>query len=111
MDEDVVDPVEMREHGHARLGLDARDQPLAAARHDHVDHALARQHRADRGAIGGGDELDRVGGQPGRRQPATKAAWIARLLCDRFDPPRRITALPDPKHKAAASAVTLGRLS
>ena len=59
----------MREHGHARLGLDARDQALAAARDDEVDHALRRQHRADRGAIGGGHQLDRVGGQAGGGEP------------------------------------------
>ncbi len=47
----VVDPVEMGEHGHARLGLHARDQALAAARDDHVDQPLRREHRADGRAV------------------------------------------------------------
>ena len=40
VDIDVADAFEMREHRHARLGLHARDQALAAARHDHVDRAV-----------------------------------------------------------------------
>ena len=51
----------MREYRHARLGLDARDEAFAAARHDHVDAAVqsaqqepdrrtvARRHQRDRG--------------------------------------------------------------
>src|SRR5215216_506032 len=39
IDIDVVDAFEMRKHRYARFRLDARDQALAAARHDHVDTA------------------------------------------------------------------------
>ena len=47
IDIDVVDAFQMREHRHARFGLDARDQALAAARHDHVDAAVqAAQQQA-----------------------------------------------------------------
>jgi hypothetical protein len=36
---------------------------------------------------------------------------IARLECTASVPPRSSAALPEPMHSAAASAVTLGRLS
>ena len=39
------------------------------------------------------------------------AAWIAVLEWKLSEPPRRITALPDLRQSAPASAVTLGRLS
>ena len=70
VDIDVADAFEMREHRHARLGLHARDQALAAARHDHVDGAVEpRQHQPDRGAVAGRHQLDRGLGQAGGRQP------------------------------------------
>ena len=40
IDINVIDAFQMREHRHARLGFDTRDQALAAARHDHVDCAV-----------------------------------------------------------------------
>src|SRR5690606_37209001 len=47
-----------------RLGLNSRDQTLAAARDDQVDGAVeARQDGADGLAIRHGDQLDGVGGQ------------------------------------------------
>jgi hypothetical protein len=55
----MAEPVEMGDHRHPALGLDACDQRLAAPRHDHVDDAGHRQHGADRGAIAGGHQLDR----------------------------------------------------
>ena len=69
VDIDVADAFEMREHRHARLGLHARDQALAAARHDHVDGAVeALQHQADRGAVARRHQRDRVLGQAGVAQ-------------------------------------------
>ncbi len=60
VDIDVADAFEMREHRHARFRLHARDQILAAARHDHVDGAVEpRQHHADRGAVARRHEPDR----------------------------------------------------
>ena len=60
----------MREHRHARFLLHARDQALAAARHDHVDGAVeAGEHHADRGAVARRHELDRVRRQAGFAQP------------------------------------------
>ena len=64
VDVDVADAFEMREHRHARLVLDALDQALAAARHDHVDRAVeAREHqrRPRRG---------RASARAGSRRPA-----------------------------------------
>ena len=103
----------MGEDRHARLVLHARDQGLAAARHDDVDIAAKpAQHLADGGAVGGRDDLDGVGGQagaaagprPGRHGWRATSATLS-------EPPRRITALPDFRQSAPASAVTLGRLS
>ena len=69
VDVDVADAFEMREHRHPRLRLHARDQALAAARHDDVDRAVeARQHHADRGAVARRHQLDRGLGQAGRAQ-------------------------------------------
>ncbi len=65
----VAEPVEMRDHRHAALGLHTRDQRLAAARHDHVDDAGRGQHVADGGAILGRPQLDRCLGQPGGAKP------------------------------------------
>ena len=64
VDIDVADAFEMREHRHARFGLHARDQALAAARHDDVDGAVEPcEHHADRGAVARRHQRDRVLGQ------------------------------------------------
>ena len=68
VDIDVADAFEMGEHRHARLALHARDQALAAARHDDVDGAVeARKHHADRGAVAGRHQLRRM--PPAGRPP------------------------------------------
>ena len=60
VDVDVADALEVADHRHPRLGLHARDEALAAARHDHVDEVgHAGEHLADRGAVGGRHQLDR----------------------------------------------------
>ncbi len=46
-----------------------------------------------------------------RSSACSKHAWIAVLELKLSEPPRRITALPDFRHSAPASAVTFGRLS
>ena len=73
VDVDVHDAFEMGKDGHARLGLHQPDQPLAAARHDHVDGVGHGQHFLHRGAVAGGDKLDRVRGQAGGAQPVLEA--------------------------------------
>ena len=113
VDIDVAVAFEVPDHRHARFLLHPRHQALAAARHDHVDVVRhAREHVADRGAIGGRHQLD-AGVRQARRAQArsTRQAWMARLERWLSEPPRRITALPDFRHSAPASAVTLGRLS
>ena len=70
VDIDVADAFEMREHRHPRFLLHARDQALAAARHDHVDGAVeAGEHHPDRGAVARRHQLDRVRRQAGLREP------------------------------------------
>jgi len=70
----MADAFQMREDGHARLFLDALDQALAAARHDHVEIAgKPFQHLADGGPVGCRHELDGVFRQAGRLQPFHKA--------------------------------------
>ena len=78
VDIDMADAFEMREHRHARFLLHARDEALAAARHDHVDCAVKPvEHHAHRRAIGGRHELDRRFGQAGLAQAldAGRRGW------------------------------------
>ena len=48
-------------------------------------------------------------GNPASASPAWMHAAIAVLEWNASEPPRRMQALPDFRHSAAASAVTLGR--
>ncbi len=113
IDVHVAVAFQVADHRHARLALHALDQALAAARHDDVDVlAHAREHVADRGAVRGRHELDAVRGQappPSAPPPGTRAARDSSAALS--EPPRRMAALPDFRHSAPASAVTLGRLS
>ena len=65
MDIGVVDAVQVLEHRDAAFRRDPFDQPLAAARHDHVHEFRHGQQQADGGAVGGGNGLDRRFRQPG----------------------------------------------
>ena len=59
----------MAQHRHAGLGLDAGDEAFSAARDQQVDGAVQPgQQGADGGPVGGGHQLDGVGGQAGRGQ-------------------------------------------
>ncbi len=74
IDVGVADAFQVREHRHARFVLHARDEALAAARHDHVDGAVEPlQHQADGLAVGGGHELDGGFGQARLAQAAGEA--------------------------------------
>ncbi len=74
--------------------------------------AMSAKHMADRGAIAGRHPLNGVCGKLRRDAVlACRQAWMAALDRALSEPPRRITALPDFRHSAPASAVTLGRLS
>ena len=65
VDIDMAVAVQVLDHRHLGLGADALDQPLAAARDDHV-HVLGHgDQAADRRAVGGGHQLHRVGRQAG----------------------------------------------
>ncbi len=77
-------PVEVRKHRHARLGLNARNQALAATRHDHVDRPLGLEHRPHRRAIGDWDELDRVRGGAARLEPARERGVDRVVAADRL---------------------------
>ena len=102
----------MAEDRHARFRLHARDQALAAARHDEVDGAVeALEHQTDGVAISRRHHLDGVSWQARRRKATLQAATIAAEVRKLSEPPRRIAALPDFMASAPASAVTLGRLS
>ena len=70
----VADALEVGHDGNARVLLNARDQALAAARHDHVDIARhIAQHDPDGLAVLRRHHLHRGRGQPVRRQRARKA--------------------------------------
>ena len=60
----VTNAFEMADHRYSRLALHARDQALAAARHDHVDVVSHRREQvADGRAVGGRHELNTGGRQ------------------------------------------------
>ena len=82
---DVAETFEMGKDRHTRLVLNARDEALAAARHDDVEMAgEAFQHLADGRTIGGGHDLDRRFGQPRLFEPGPQGGM------DRGRGPRRI---------------------
>ena len=104
MDVDVADALEVGEDRHARLVLDAVDQALAAARHDHVDRAVeAGQHRADRGAVAGRHELD-------RRRPAGRRLGQAldQAAVDRAGRAERVGAAAQDRGVAGLEAERAG---
>jgi hypothetical protein len=75
---DVADALEVADHRHARLLLHARDEALAAARHDHVDVVgHAGEHVADGRAVLVGTSWMQASGRPAARSPSTRQAWIA----------------------------------
>jgi hypothetical protein len=89
---------------------DQADQAAAAAG-DHQVHVLdAAQQRRHGLAVRRVDELHAVAsGRPRRASPPASAPTMTRVECRLSEPPRRITALPDFRHRAPASAPTLGR--
>ena len=96
VDVDVADAFEVREDRHARLLLHARDQALAAARHDHVDSAVeaaraSRRRRRGRSSARAGSRPPagrlRAGPRRGRRGSRGRAQSVS-------EPPRRMAALP-----------------
>ena len=96
VDVDVAHAVEVLDHRDARLARQALDQLLAAARHDDVDVLAQRDQLADRGAVGGGDQLHRRSpAGPAAFSPACTHAAIARFEPSASEPPRRMQALPD----------------
>jgi hypothetical protein len=57
-----------------RLGLDTRNQALAAARHQHINCPIeAAQHFTDCGAVTGRHQCDRVVRKVDGRKSATSA--------------------------------------
>ncbi len=56
-----------------------------------------------------GTSWTQASGRPAAASPLCRAATMAREEWKPSEPPRRITALPDFRHRPAASAVTLGR--
>jgi hypothetical protein len=90
------------------------DQTLAAARHAQEVHVLReRKQNRNRLAVGARARLEwRARENPGA--PSLPASIIVRaMIWLEFNaslPPRRIVALPDLKHRLAASAVTLGAI-
>ena len=61
----VVQPLGMRQHGHARLFLYQLHQRLAAAGDDEVQQPRGLQHGGDEAAVRAGRHLHGVLGQPG----------------------------------------------
>ena len=86
----------MLDHGHPRVLGDEADEPLASARDDEIDEP--RQARAGRASLRDrrGDDLDRVGGEPGLGERLRAAARpSAALERAASEPPRK-------QHRVAA---------
>ena len=64
MDVAVIDPVQMGQHRHPRIGLDPCHQALAPARHDHINQPGGGQHCADCSAVLRRDQLHCLGRNP-----------------------------------------------
>ena len=97
VDVGVADAVEMGEHRHARIGLDARDEALAAARDDHVDQARRARSIAPTAARSCvGTSWTASAGSPRRVEPCDERG-VDRAVANATAslPPRRSTALPD----------------
>ena len=58
IDIDVHDAFEVGKDRHPRFALHQTDQPLAAARDDHINRVGHGQHLAHRGAVARGHQLD-----------------------------------------------------
>jgi hypothetical protein len=66
VDIDVADALEMGKDRHACFHLHARDQVLAATRHDDIERPVQPgEHHADGGAIAGRHQRDRRSWQAG----------------------------------------------
>ena len=81
-----------------------RDEHLAAAGLDRVRFVQDNHSRSVRGT-----SWTAALGSPAFCSPSATASPMARLEWNASEPPRKMTALPERTHSAAASAVTLGR--
>ncbi len=73
-------PLEVTYYGHPRFLLNALNQALAAARHDHIDVVShTSQHVANRGAIDDRHELYAFGGQAHAAQPLDQTSMNRRV--------------------------------
>ena len=111
IDIDVAVSLVVFQDGHGRLGDDPADQAFAAARNGQVDQVGKAEKLADRRPVDRRDELN-----GGSRQPAAGELIgqhpMEGTVGERASlPPRKMTALPLLTQRAAASTVTLGRLS
>ncbi len=80
----MTDAVQMLDHRYLRFLHQAFDQALAAAWHDHVDVLRHRDQFADCGAVGGLDDLHRVGRQTGAGQSFLDQFGERLIAMDRF---------------------------
>ena len=81
---DMAVAVEVLDHRYARFGQQARDQPLATARDDHIDVLAHGDQVANGGAIGRVDDLHRVRRQARRRQPFVDECRDCAIATDCF---------------------------
>ena len=70
----TADAFQMSKDRNAGIALHPANEPLAPARHDHIDYAGHAQHFTNGGAVPGGYKLHRIFGQPGLTQPGLQAA-------------------------------------
>ena len=112
VDVDMAVSLVVFQNGHRRLGDDAADQAFAAARNRQVDQIGEGEQLADGRAVDGRDELNGGLGQAADDSADRPARGAGPGWCPSASfPPRRMTAFPLLTQSAAASTVTLGRLS
>ena len=69
----VADPVQVLDDRDAGLVDDSLDEPFPSPRDDDVHELLEPEQLPDGPSVGGLDDLDRVGGQGGLREPRADA--------------------------------------
>ncbi len=80
----MADAVQVLDHRYPGVATDAFDQPLAAARHDHIDVFRHADQRADRSPVSGLHDLHRRCRQPGFGQAKLDAAGNGLIGMDRL---------------------------
>jgi len=105
----MADPFEVPDDRHARFLLNAGDEALSSARHDHIDAVRhMAQHMADGRPVGGRHQLNAGSRQTRSFEPLSQASMNRRARPGALRAAAQDHGVADFRHSAPASAVTLG---